>query len=84
MKTVTFAKPRTAAEANPIDQWVGDAAGREREERAAPQPQVRMKRFTIDVPEDLHKRIKSECASQGIKMADMLREILETRFPAKS
>jgi len=43
-----------------------------------------MKRFTIDVPVSLHKRIKTQCAADGIKMADMLREMLEARFPTKS
>jgi hypothetical protein len=43
-----------------------------------------MKRFTIDVPADLHRRIKASCATEGSNMADMLREMLEARFPAKS
>ena len=42
------------------------------------------RRVLIDVPADLHRRIKTSCATEGTKMADMLREILETRFPAKS
>jgi hypothetical protein len=40
-----------------------------------------MKRFTIDVPVDLHKRVKTACAERGAKMADMLRELLEREFP---
>ena len=42
-----------------------------------------MKRFTIDVPIELHTRIKVACAGRGQKMADMLRELLEREF-AKS
>src|SRR5262249_24928698 len=30
-------------------------------------------RFTIDVPLDLHSRIKVACAARGVKMADVLR-----------
>jgi hypothetical protein len=45
------------------------------------QPGERMKRFTIDVPESLHRRIKAECALRGVKMADFLRETLEKLFP---
>ena len=41
-----------------------------------------MKRFTIDVPESLHKRVKIGCAQRGLKMADVLREMLEREFPA--
>ena len=46
-------------------------------------PGERMKRFTIDVPESLHRRIKVECASRGVKMADYLRQTLENLFPPK-
>jgi plasmid stability protein len=42
-----------------------------------------MKRLTIDVTEDLHRRIKMICAAHGLKMADELRRILEERFPDK-
>ena len=47
------------------------------------QPGERMKRFTIDVPESLHRRIKAECALRGVKMADYLRQTLEKLFPPK-
>jgi predicted HicB family RNase H-like nuclease len=47
--------------------------------QAADQPTA-MKRFTIDVPLELHTRIKIECARRGIAMADMVREMLEQRF----
>ena len=48
-----------------------------------PMPRERMKRFTIDVPESLHRRIKAECALRGVKMADYLRQTLEKLFPPK-
>jgi len=34
------------------------------------QPGERMKRFTIDVKESLHRRVKAKCALRGVKMAD--------------
>jgi len=43
-----------------------------------------MKRLTIDVPLGLHKRIKSQCAKKGSKMADAVRELLEKQFPEES
>ena len=43
-----------------------------------------MKRFTIDVPESLHRRIKMQCAAQGLKMADEIRALLDKHFPAKT
>ena len=35
-----------------------------------------MKRLTIDIPEELHRTIKSQCAARGTKMADEVRELL--------
>jgi hypothetical protein len=39
-----------------------------------------MKRFTIDVPAELHTRIKVECARRGLKMADVIRDLSEREF----
>lgn len=39
------------------------------------------KRLTIDVSPDLHKRIKAACVDEGKKMADVIRAVLEVRFP---
>ncbi|WP_281004736.1 plasmid partition protein ParG, partial [Mesorhizobium jarvisii] len=47
----------------------------------APAPAEAMKRFTIDVTESLHKRIKGQCAMRGVNMADTIREMLEKAFP---
>ncbi len=49
--------------------------------REAPAPVEPMKRFTIDVPVSLHTRIKTQCAMRGVKMADVLRELMEREFP---
>ena len=40
------------------------------------------KRLTIDVPLNLHVRIKAQCAVRGTKMADEIRALLEERFPS--
>ena len=40
-----------------------------------------MKRFTFDVPETLHRRIKTRCAEKGVDMADEMRRLLEEHFP---
>ncbi len=43
------------------------------------------KRLTIDIPQGLHKRVKSQCANQGTTIADVVRAFLERKFPeAKS
>lgn len=42
----------------------------------------KMSRFTIDVPESLHRRVKMQCAARGQKMVNMMRDLLEREFPA--
>ena len=41
-----------------------------------------MKRFTFDVSEELHRRVKIGAARDGVAVADVVREFLEKRFPA--
>ena len=40
-----------------------------------------MKRLTIDITDNLHRRIKATCANRGTKMVDEIRIILESAFP---
>ena len=74
-KTITFKPPPRPASA---EEWVRH----HREPSPQPDEPRRFARFTIDVPVDLHRRIKSVCAQRGLKMADVLREQLEREFPA--
>jgi hypothetical protein len=60
------AKPAPAA----ADAWV-ESRG------AEPEP---MKRLTIDIAESLHRRIKAQCAMDGTKIADQVRELLIQKF----
>lgn len=71
-KRITIGPKPRAASAVAAERWV--KGGDERE--------VAMKRLTLDVPEDLHRRIKVACAARGRKMADELRRLLEETFPA--
>jgi hypothetical protein len=41
---------------------------------------VGVERFTIDVPTDLHARIKIACAERGKVMADEIRRLLEAEL----
>jgi hypothetical protein len=73
-KTVMFKMPQRRASA---DDWVQASPARDGGPAAPP-----MKRFTIDVPVELHRRVKTGCAQRGLKMADVLRDLLEREFPA--
>ena len=84
MKKVALkAKPQAASP----DEWVSaanradeiaDASLVETSESAA--RATAMKRLTIDIPSDLHTRIKMQCAARGRKMADEIRVLLEEHF----
>jgi hypothetical protein len=59
------ARPTSQIQPPPsADQWVDNRA-------AEP-----MKRLTIDIPESLHRAIKSQCANRGTKIADEVRMLL--------
>jgi hypothetical protein len=62
------------------EDWAGFGAdGREPEE-----PKEPMKRFTIDVPVALHRRVRAACARRGLKPSSVLRDLLEREFPETS
>lgn len=68
-------KPGTQKRA---DDWVSDVATTTApEEEGAPAPI--MKRLTIDIPEDLHRTLKVKAASEGVKMADLVRAWITER-----
>jgi hypothetical protein len=39
-----------------------------------------IKRLTLEIPTDLHTRIKIEAAKAGVNMADVVRPLLEKEF----
>jgi len=56
------------------EQWVSQ--GRERMVHA----EQKVKRLTLDIPEDLHTAIKRRAVDEKMTMADMLRKLLEERY----
>jgi hypothetical protein len=93
-KTVAIKMPpKAAALPAASDSWVGartndvpEGKGSATVTKLTPAPAAApaepTKRFTIDVTESLHKRIKGQCAMRGVIMADAIRELLEREFPA--
>lgn len=74
MKTVAFNKLKKPT--NP-DDWVRSVGAQEQQPVA---PAQLMKRLTIDVSVDLHTRLKLECTRRGLKIADVVRDLLEREF----
>jgi predicted HicB family RNase H-like nuclease len=57
------------------EEWVGESSKEVVEKAApAPAPSAVVKRLTIDVSEDLHRQLKIKAASEGVRMADLVRE----------
>jgi hypothetical protein len=69
-------KPSNRPFSADADKWVEH---RETPTATAAEP---MKRLTIDVPESLHRIIKTTCATRGSKMVDEIRDILEKHYQA--
>lgn len=84
-KAVSFKMPVSKPEA--ADAWVGKGVEphfKKAEIDGVAPATVAMKRFTIDVPLELHSRVKMACAQRGKIMADEVRRLLEAEFPAGS
>ena len=74
-KKVAFGqKPRPGAAG--ADAWV-ESRGKA---GSSGKPTVKLKRLTIDIPADLHRRLKADCAGRDIAMADVIREMLERQY----
>ncbi len=62
-------KPTEANVAPPSqDEWV-EARG------------AQTKRLTLEIPAELHKRVKSQCAARGMKMIDEITALLDKHYP---
>lgn len=72
-KSIAFPKP--ALTARSAESWVGGTA------QKTPST-ASMSRLTLDLPTDLHRRLKVRCAERGERMAEAVRMILEREFPA--
>jgi len=70
-KVVTIPNP------NPADDWVNERATTP---QSKPGP---TKRVTIEMPLDLHLRVKVGCAKRMRNIAEIVREFLDNEFPAQ-
>lgn len=82
-KKISFGTKPTSKPLPPAaDSWVESRAeeaepGRALQEKAKPE---KMKRLTIDIPLNLHRAIKSQCAMSGKTIADEVREFLLKKY----
>jgi hypothetical protein len=75
-----------------LDETVDEAERRWIKKLSADGPELRnithnrperepFKRFTFDVPESLHRRVKRACVDRGVEMAELMRQLLKNEFP---
>ncbi|WP_159718720.1 plasmid partition protein ParG [Geminicoccus flavidas] len=73
-KKIAFG-PRPSVSLPPsADSWVASRGG---EPASAVVEKPAMKRLTIDLPADVHARLKAQCAMRGTKMVDEIRRAVE-------
>ena len=49
-------------------------------EQAEP-PEQPKKKLIIELPHEMHSRFKSQCAERGVKMSDIVRDMINKEFP---
>ena len=78
-KKIAFG-PRPSASLPPsADSWIASRGG---EPASAVVEKPAMKRLTIDLPADVHARLKAQCAMRGTKMVDEIRRAVEDMLKA--
>jgi predicted DNA binding CopG/RHH family protein len=81
-KVAISGKPTKKTVPENADEWVSRQDSNTPDAAANPPaaPEGKMKRLTLDIPEELHKAIKTQCAMRGTKIADELRELLAQKY----
>ena len=83
-KTVAFRMPEQKPQG--ADAWVDEGVEPHLKQVAAPlvSAPVKTKRFTLDVPVELHARVKLACLKRDKTMLEEICRLLEAEFPASS
>lgn len=71
MPSVDWGK-KPAAKAPDLDKFVQGGAGK-----------GETARLNANIPAELHRRVKAQCALEGLDMTKVLIELLEQRFPSR-
>jgi hypothetical protein len=77
-KKVSFGgKPQTNNQRQTVlaDEWVHNGSVETNTSEI-----IETTRFTIDIPAELHRKIKSFCALKGVKMKEEIQGLLENHF----
>lgn len=72
-------KPEKPEAPTDLEEWVTSRENVQTEQPKENQT-VRLKRLTLDIPEDLHRAIKRQALESGVTMADLLRSLLSQHY----
>lgn len=80
-KKITFSqKAKTPPPA--ADAWVAvESPSPAPREPVKPEPAVRMRKLTVDVPDDLYRRVRVGLAREDRNLTELVNEFLIARFP---
>jgi predicted DNA binding CopG/RHH family protein len=79
-KKINFGSKPSQEKTVDVEKWVADRAALiEASPKNEPKLE-KMKRLTIDLPESLHKSIKLKATTEGVTMAELLRQLLEEHY----
>ncbi len=73
-------KPGTSDTPVGIEEWVANREGLQEAEQSTGNHSEKMKRLTLDIPEELHRAIKRKAVDEGVTMAELLRSLLEQHY----
>ena len=87
-KKVLFSKPRQTSTVDlaKVDEWVSlgaeDYSATEvvKKELKVPVERVRMKRLSMDLPEQMHKDLMKYCVDRGTKASILVRDLLQKKI----
>lgn len=75
-KKISFgSKPKARENIKNIENWIKDGSKTE-----MPREKVETVRFTIDIPVELHARMKYKCAIKKITMREEIQNLFEKHF----
>ncbi len=70
--------------ARSADDWVGQGGDTppppSPKAKAAPEASTEMKRLAVDLPADIHRRLKLDSVEQGRTMVAIVRELIEAHY----
>jgi hypothetical protein len=75
-KKISFgSKPKAKQNIKNIENWIKDGSKTDE-----PKEKIETMRFTIDIPVELHARMKYKCAMKKVTMKDEIHNLFEKHF----